>query len=47
MDRIRLIAIRNSGTTNDAFFDWISLRLIDHDAIKLQETATDDVTAWW
>jgi RHS repeat-associated protein len=40
--RIRLIATRNSGTTNDAFFDSISLRSIGNTAIKLHGTASDD-----
>ncbi|HKR11221.1 MAG TPA: PKD domain-containing protein [Pyrinomonadaceae bacterium] len=40
--RIRLMATRNSGTTNDAFFDSVSLRPIGNTAIKLQGTATDD-----
>jgi RHS repeat-associated protein len=40
--RIRLIATRNSGLTNDAFFDSISLRPIGNAAIKLQGTAADD-----
>ena len=40
--RIRLIATRNSGTTNDAFFDSISLRPIGNAAVKLHGTATDD-----
>ncbi len=40
--RVRLIATRNSGTTNDAFFDSISLRPIGNAAVKLQGTATDD-----
>src|SRR4030095_3921617 len=33
--RVRLLATRNSGTTNDAFFDSISLRPIGNAAVKL------------
>lgn len=40
--RIRFIATRNSGATNDAFVDSISLRPIGNTAIKLQGSATDD-----
>ena len=40
--RIRLIATRNSGTTNDAFFDSISLRPVGNAAVKLAGTAADD-----
>jgi RHS repeat-associated protein len=41
--RIRLIAIRNSGTTNDVFFDGLSLKAVgDVAAVKLSGTATDD-----
>jgi len=40
--RVRLIATRNSGTTNDAFFDSISLRPVGSVAIKLAGVVTDD-----
>src|SRR5258705_3994185 len=40
--RVRLIAMRNSGTTNDAFFDSISLRPVGNVAIKLAGVVTDD-----
>ena len=40
--RVRLIATRNSGTTNDAFFDSISLRPVGNVAIKLAGVVTDD-----
>ncbi|HJQ24187.1 MAG TPA: PKD domain-containing protein, partial [Blastocatellia bacterium] len=40
--RIRLIATRNSGTTNDGYFDAISLRAVGVAAARLQGTATDD-----
>ncbi|HKQ04260.1 MAG TPA: LamG-like jellyroll fold domain-containing protein, partial [Blastocatellia bacterium] len=40
--RIRLIATRNSGTSNDGYFDAISLRAVGVAAARLQGTATDD-----
>ncbi len=40
--RVRLIATRNSGTTNDALFDSISLRPVGNVAIKLAGVVTDD-----
>jgi RHS repeat-associated protein len=40
--RIRLIATRNSGTTNDGYFDAISLRAVGVAAARLQGTASDD-----
>ncbi|HAF12398.1 MAG TPA: hypothetical protein DCK99_01610, partial [Blastocatellia bacterium] len=39
---VRMLATRNSGTTNDAFFDSISLRPIDTVAVKLNGIVTDD-----
>ncbi len=52
--RVRLIATRNSGGTNDAFFDSVTLRPIGNAAVKLNGTATDDglpygstVTSTW
>ena len=40
--RVRLIGARNSGATNDAFFDSISLRPIGSAAVKLNGIASDD-----
>jgi RHS repeat-associated protein len=40
--RIRLIATRRTGTTNDAYFDGISLRAATGAGVKLSGTATDD-----
>lgn len=40
--RVRLIATRNSGATNDAFFDSATLRPAGNAAVKLNGTATDD-----
>jgi RHS repeat-associated protein len=41
--RLRLIAIRNNGTTNDVFFDGLSLKAVgDVAAVRLSGTATDD-----
>lgn len=40
--RIRLLATRNSGDTNDVFFDAISLRPIGNAAVKLLGTSSDD-----
>ncbi len=40
--RIRLLATRNSGTTNDAFFDSVSLRPVGNVAVRLNGVATDD-----
>ena len=40
--RIRLIATRNTGTTNDVFFDSVSLRPVGNAAVKLVGVATDD-----
>ena len=40
--RVRLIATRNSGSTNDAFFDSVSLRPVGNVAVKLNGTAIDD-----
>src|SRR6185369_12883750 len=40
--RIRLLATRNSGDTNDVFFDSISLRPIGNVAVKLLGTSSDD-----
>ena len=52
--RVRLLATRNTGTTNDAFFDSISLRPVGNAAVKLNGVATDvglptgsTVTATW
>lgn len=39
---VRLLATRNSGITNDAFFDSVSLRPIGNAAVKLEGSATDD-----
>ncbi len=40
--RIRLIATRNSGATNDAYFDFVSFRPVASAATTLQGIATDD-----
>jgi RHS repeat-associated protein len=40
--RIRLIATRLTGTTNDAYFDALSLRAVTSAGIKLNGTVTDD-----
>ncbi|HXM51466.1 MAG TPA: PKD domain-containing protein [Pyrinomonadaceae bacterium] len=40
--RVRLIGTRNTGATNDAFFDSITLRSIGSAAVKLNGTTTDD-----
>lgn len=40
--RIRLIAARHTGTTNDVWFDAVSLRAVGAGATKLLATATDD-----
>ena len=40
--RIRLIATRRSGTTNDAYFDALSLRPVTGAGVKLNGTVTDD-----
>jgi hypothetical protein len=40
--RVRLLATRNSGATNDAFFDSVSLRPVGNAAVKLAGIATDD-----
>jgi RHS repeat-associated protein len=41
--RLRLIAVRNNGTTNDVFFDGLSLKAVgDVAAVRLSGTATDD-----
>jgi RHS repeat-associated protein len=40
--RVRLIATRNSGTTNDGFFDSISLRPAGKALLKLDGSASDD-----
>ncbi|MEW6127269.1 MAG: PKD domain-containing protein, partial [Acidobacteriota bacterium] len=41
--RVRLIATRNTGTSNDAFFDGLSLQAIPNTAVvKLIGAATDD-----
>jgi RHS repeat-associated protein len=41
--RVRLVAARNTGATNDAYFDDISLRAVTPTAVvKLGGTATDD-----
>jgi RHS repeat-associated protein len=40
--RIRLIATRRSGTTNDAYFDAISLRAVNGAGVKLNGVVTDD-----
>lgn len=40
--RIRLLATRNTGETNDVFFDAVSLRPIGNAAVKLSGTSSDD-----
>src|SRR6266516_3620799 len=40
--RIRLLATRNSGATNDAFFDAVSLRPVGTAAVKLNGSMSDD-----
>ena len=40
--RIRLIAVRRSGTTNDAYFDALSLRPVTGAGVKLNGVVTDD-----
>jgi hypothetical protein len=40
--RIRLIATRHSGTTNDAYFDALSLRPMGAARVSLQGTVADD-----
>jgi RHS repeat-associated protein len=40
--RVRLLATRHSGGTNDAFFDSITLRPVGTAALKLEGTASDD-----
>ena len=52
--RIRLIATRRTGTTNDAYFDALSLRAVTGAGVKLNGTVTDDglpaggsLTATW
>ena len=40
--RIRLIATRLTGTTNDAYFDALSLRAVTGAGVKLNGTVTDD-----
>jgi RHS repeat-associated protein len=40
--RIRLISTRNTGTTNDCYFDALSLRATNAAAIKLTGTTVDD-----
>ena len=40
--RIRLIATRRSGTTNDAYFDALTLRPVTGAAVKLNGIVTDD-----
>ncbi|MDQ5844764.1 MAG: Ig-like domain-containing protein, partial [Acidobacteriota bacterium] len=40
--RVRLIATRNTGASNDAFFDSVSLRPVGSAAIKLGGVVTDD-----
>jgi RHS repeat-associated protein len=40
--RIRLISTRNSGTTNDAYFDGLSLRAVTGAGVKLSGAITDD-----
>jgi RHS repeat-associated protein len=40
--RIRLIATRRSGATNDAYFDALSLRPVTGAGVKLNSTVTDD-----
>ena len=52
--RIRLIATRRTGTTNDAYFDALSLRAVTGAGVKLNGSITDDglpaggsLTATW
>ncbi len=52
--RIRLIATRKTGTTNDAYFDTISFRPVTGAGVKLNGSVTDDglpaagvLTATW
>ena len=40
--RIRLIATRRTGTTNDAYFDALSLRPVTGAGVKLNGVVTDD-----
>jgi RHS repeat-associated protein len=40
--RVRLLATRNSGSTNDAFFDSIGLRPVGNAAVKLDGAISDD-----
>ncbi|HZB47296.1 MAG TPA: putative Ig domain-containing protein, partial [Pyrinomonadaceae bacterium] len=40
--RIRLVATRRTGTTNDAYFDALSLRAVTGAGVKLAGTVTDD-----
>lgn len=40
--RIRLIGVRNSGTTNDAYFDGLAVRPTANAGVVLNGTATDD-----
>jgi RHS repeat-associated protein len=40
--RIRLISTRHSGTTNDAYFDGLSLRALTGAGVKLTGTVADD-----
>ncbi len=40
--RVRLLATRHSGSTNDAFFDSISLRPVGGAAVPLRGAITDD-----
>ena len=40
--RVRLLATRNSGSGNDAFFDSITLRPLENAATKLNGFASDD-----
>src|SRR5262249_23565006 len=40
--RVRLLATRNSGSSNDAYFDGLSLRPVASAVALLSGTATDD-----
>jgi RHS repeat-associated protein len=40
--RVRLVATRQSGATNDAYFDALSLRAVGSAAVKLEGSAADD-----
>ncbi|HEV2706799.1 MAG TPA: RHS repeat-associated core domain-containing protein [Pyrinomonadaceae bacterium] len=40
--RLRLIATRRTGTTNDAYFDALSLRAVTGAGVKLSGTVSDD-----